>query len=651
MRIPEAKVNEIYNAVDIVTVVADYLSLKKKGQNYWALSPFTTEKTPSFSVSASKGIYKCFSTGKGGNAVNFLMEMEGYSYPEALKTLAKKFNIEVEEEEETEDQRLSRDKRDSLFIVNEFASRFFHEQLMETEEGKNIGLSYFKERGILKTTIEEFQLGYSPNSWEAFTLAAKQQQYQDEYLKELGLSGTSEKSGRLYDRFRGRIMFPITNAVGKVVGFGGRVLTSEKQMAKYINSPESSLYNKSQVLYGLSHAKQHIRNEDLCILTEGYMDTIVLHQSGIKNVVASSGTALTNEQIRLIRRFTKNVLMIYDGDAAGVKAALRGIDLLVEEHMAPRVLVLPDNHDPDSYVNEFGTTAFLEFSKEKAMTFLDFKQDILTNQLDISDPQQLAEMIRSLADTLSRIPDDLQRQLYIKHTAGKVGISEDLMAQAVIDAEKSRSKWTKRESHRESPSQSPPPAEVRDAGFAETLDLASQEKELLRILINYHDKILDIPGEAEDGEEPPPTTPVPLVTFFAQEMEGLTFQNTVLESIKKEILTANQKDSTFHVHRLLNHEDPAIGSLVTELLLIPSVSKNWKKLGIIVQEYDSNTLSSVNKAILHYKRKKIGKLMDEVKESFKNATPEKEKELDTMWMYLMKVFREVNQKLGSEGGI
>ena len=320
-RIPTQIVDQIYNAIDIVEVISDYVQLKKKGANYWGLSPFSNEKTPSFSVHAGKGIYKDFSSGKGGNAVNFLMEIEGLDYVEALKHLAKKYGIEIIEEEETEEVKEQKDKRQSLFIVNEFAAGYFHEQLKESDKGRQIGLSYFKERGILSTTIEAFQLGFSHESWDAFAKEAVNRQYSEEYLIELGLVSKSEKTGNLVDRFRGRVMFPITNPMGKVVGFGGRILGNRKDIAKYINSPESDIYHKSQILYGLYQAKRHIRDEDLCILTEGYMDTIVLYQNGIRNVVASSGTALTHEQVRLIRRFTQNVLMMYDGDQAGIKAA------------------------------------------------------------------------------------------------------------------------------------------------------------------------------------------------------------------------------------------------------------------------------------------------------------------------------------------
>ena len=648
MRIPENKVDEIYNAADIVEVVQDYLSLKKRGGNYWALSPWGNEKTPSFAVSPGKGIYKDFSSGKGGNAINFLMEMEGYTYPEALRALAKKYGIELEEAEESEEMKEGRDRRQSLLIVNEFAAKWFHEQLMESDEGRKIGLSYFKERGILQTTIEQFQLGFAPDTWDSLINEAKKQQYQEDYLTELGLVTKSEKNDKLYDRFRGRVMFPITNQVGKVVGFGGRVLTSEKQMAKYINSPESSIYHKSQVLYGLSHAKQHIRNEDLCILTEGYMDTIVLHQNSIQNVVASSGTALTLEQIRMIRRFTKNVLMIYDGDAAGVKAAMRGIDLLLQEGMNARVLVLPDNHDPDSYVSEKGSTAFRTLAKEGALSFLDFKLNVLQQDLSLSDPEQHAMIIRSLASTLGNIPDHLQRELYIKHTAERMDITESLMAGAVAEAMQELTRNRKRESRyqaRHTAGAPPKEAEVKELKSFETLELARQEKELLRILINHHDKTFEL--KADDDEDDEKMEQVQLVTFFMDELEGLDFENTVFERLKQEVFTVYREGKTFKVQHYLSHEDDAITHLVTDLLTIEHVpSELWKARGVNVPALDANLALAVQSAMYHYQRRKVKKLLEELREKMKTMTEDNEDELFTMLLYLNKMRKEVTEKLG-----
>ena len=448
-RIPQHKMDEIYNVMDVLEIVSDYLPLKKRGQNYWALSPFANEKTPSFAVNPTKGIYKDFSSGKGGNAVNFLMEMEGYSYVEALKHIARRYNIEIEEAEETPEERQARDRKESLFIVNEFAARYFHEQLLTSSQGQNIGLSYFKERGLLEATIKTFQLGYAHDSWDAFVKEAADKQYQDDFLTDLGLASRSEKTGNLIDRFRSRVMFPITSPVGKVLGFGGRILGQRKDVGKYINSPESEIYHKSRVLYGLYQAKQAIREQDVCILTEGYMDVIVLHQNGVKNVVASSGTALTPDQVRLIRRFTKNVVMIYDGDKAGIKAALRGIDILLQEGLAAKVLVLPDGHDPDSFVSEQGPTAFRE-QLTSAMNFVDFKIHTLNAQAqDPSDPRHQAELVRELARTVGFLPDLVERQMFIKQIAQQVDITEALMSHAVKEAQQEHQKFKRKEQKRE----------------------------------------------------------------------------------------------------------------------------------------------------------------------------------------------------------
>jgi DNA primase len=592
-RIPANVVDQIYAAMDIVDIVGDYVQLKKKGANFWALSPFSNEKTPSFAVNPVKGIYKDFgASGKGGNAINFLMEMEGYTYVEALKHIAKKYGIEVQEEEETEEEKQERDKRQSLLIVNEWAGRYFQEQLTESDEGKRIGLSYFKERGILDATVAEFELGYSPDSWDAFSLAAVAKQFNEEFLIELGLSSRSRKTGQLIDRFRGRVMFPIHSPVGKILGFGGRILGNRKDVGKYINSPESEIYHKSRVLYGLYQAKKAVRDQDLCILTEGYMDTIVLHQNGIKNVVASSGTALTVEQIRLIRRFTRNVLMIYDGDAAGVKAAMRGIDLLVREEMNAQVLVLPDQHDPDSYVSELGSQAFLDFIAKDALSFIDFKIRVLTEGKVASDPQVQAEVVKGLADTLAWLPDLVQRQMYIKHVAQRMEISESLMTHAVDDAKRAHQKLEARDRRRQqSIPGKPAPAEVKDLKAFEKLELANQEKELLRVMVNYHDQAIpltDGPLEEDDGT-PIDYETIPLMELLFNELVDLPFENQHYESLKQMIFDEFEADQRVNINQYLSHENDDIRKLVSDLL-VPrhEISPNWRKHGAFVLDLDNN---------------------------------------------------------------
>ena len=660
--IPPNIVDEIYRSTDIVEVVSDYVSLKKRGQNHWALSPFTKEKTPSFAVNPGKNIFKCFSTGKGGNAVNFLMEMEGYSYVEALKHLAKKYNIEIVEEELTPEIEERRDMRQSLFIVNGFAASFFHKQLLDTDTGKRIGLSYFKERGLLEHTIKTFQLGYAPDSWDALVKAANEAQYQDAYLLELGLVSRSEKTGNLYDRFRDRVIFPIRNPIGKFVGFGGRILGEKKDVGKYINSSESVIYNKSQVVYGLFEAKQAIRKEDLCILTEGYMDTLMLHQNGIENVVASSGTALTVEQIRLIKRFSKNIVLIYDGDAAGVKAALRGIDLLIQEELTVKVLILPDKHDPDSYVRNFGPEALKEQIAHQAQNFIDFKVKVLTDsQQDPQSPESQAFLIKELARTIALVPDRVYQQLYTKQVAQQLGIGESLMLHAKGEAEQAQAKLQEQEARREEMFRQREAAKegtVKELKGFEQLDLVYQEKELLRILINYFGQSFveeeDGPLEDEEGN-PIEQEEVELVGFFQVELESLQFENQIFQQLKEELMALYSTEQELNIHRYLNHPDPAICSLVAELLTLPhEISPNWRKHGAFVLDFDADLGGVVKSAMYHYKYKKVNKLIEEAQDKIKEAESQNEEEVDkwlSIYLHLTHMRRGLGEKLGTAGAI
>ncbi|MEM9984035.1 MAG: DNA primase [Bacteroidota bacterium] len=655
-RIPANIVDQIYAAADIVDVVSDYVPLKKKGANHWALSPFVAEKTPSFAVNAVKGIYKDFSSGKGGNAINFLMEMEGYSYVEALKHLAQKYGIEIEEEEESEEAKLQRDKRESLFIVNEWAARWFHEQL-QGDEGKRIGLSYFKERGLLQSTIEEFQLGYSPEAWEALAQAAQKAQHKEEYLRELGLVSFSEKTGKVYDRFRERVMFPIANPIGKIVGFGGRILSKRKDVGKYINSSESEIYHKSQVLYAMHLAKKAIRDQDLCILTEGYMDVILLHQNGIKNVVASSGTALTAEQIRLIRRFTQNVLMIYDGDAAGIKAASRGIELLLKAEMSARVLVLPDQHDPDSFVREVGAQGFLEYAEKEALSFLDFKMRVLKEGKDLKDPAVQAEIIKGLAETVALVPDLVQRQMYVRHVAQQVDITEALMAHAVDEALRVTNKQAQQERRREQARiQREEGASVKEMQSFEDLELAQQEKELLRIMVSHFDQSFteeDGPLEDEAGQ-PIDYELTLLMDYLMDELEGLTFENQTYQQLREEIFQEFDEKETITLHRYLNHPDPAITRLVSGLLTHPETSELWNKISLPVH-FDQDLKKVVEGAVYHYKARKINKLLRECTDQLKAAQEQGDEAGMDQYLensvVLMQMRKQIHLKLGTEGAI
>ncbi|WP_375447127.1 DNA primase [uncultured Fibrella sp.] len=426
MRIPEETVERIRQAADILEVVGDFVSLKRRGSNYIACCPFHNEKSPSFNVNPARQIYKCFGCGKAGDSVRFVMDVENLGYGEALRYLAKKYNIEIEEQEVTPEEQLKHTERESLYIVLNYAKTFFQEHMLKTDEGRGIGLSYFRERGFSDPTIAAFDLGYSPDQWDALLKDAQTKGYNPELLGKAGLTVTREESGKIFDRFRGRVMFPIHNVSGRVIAFGARILKVDPKAPKYLNSPETEAYHKSQVLYGIFQAKQTIRQEDVCYLTEGYTDVISLHQAGIKNVVASSGTSLTIEQIRLISRFTQNVTILYDGDAAGVKAALRGLDMVLEEGLNVSVATFPNGDDPDSYVRKVGAEAFKTYLSHNTQDFIAFKTAALLKDAGDS-PFKRAEVITEIVGSITRIPDPIKRQVFFQSTARQLSVDEQTL--------------------------------------------------------------------------------------------------------------------------------------------------------------------------------------------------------------------------------
>jgi len=422
--ISKTTIDAVFETARVEEVIGDFVQLKKSGSNFKGLSPFSDERTPSFMVSPVKQIWKDFSSGKGGNAVAFLMEHEHFTYPEAIKYLAKKYNIEVEETEQTDEQKEQANERESMYVVSEFARDYFHKTLLHSEQGKAIGLSYFKERGFTEETIEKFQLGYSPDVWDVFTSEAIRKGYKLEFLEKTGL--TIVKEEKQFDRFKGRVMFPIHSLSGRVLGFGGRILTNEKKAAKYLNSPESEIYHKSKVLYGIYYAKQAIAKEDNCYLVEGYTDVIQLHQLGIENVVSSSGTALTPEQIRLINRLTPNITVLFDGDAAGQRASLRGIDLILEQGMNVKVCSFPEGEDPDSFSKSHTLTEVEDFLKENAKDFIQYKASLLVKEAQ-GDPIKKAGLVRDMVESIAKIPDVIKREIYVQECARIMDIKEDVL--------------------------------------------------------------------------------------------------------------------------------------------------------------------------------------------------------------------------------
>ena len=422
--ISKSTIEQVFETARVEEVIGDFVNLKKSGSNFKGLSPFSDERSPSFMVSPVKQIWKDFSSGKGGNAVTFLMEHEHFTYPEAIKYLAKKYNIEIEETEQTNEQKEEANERESLYLVNEFANTYFQNILHKTDQGKAIGLSYFKERGFTNDTIKTYNLGYSLDEWQAFTDEALGKGYQLEFLGKTGL--TIVKDEKRFDRFKGRVMFPIHSMSGRILGFGGRILAADKKAAKYVNSPESEVYHKSKVLYGLFHAKQSIAKEDNCFLVEGYTDVIQFHQTGIKNVVASSGTALTPEQIRLINRLTKNITVLFDGDAAGIRASIRGIDLILEQGLNVKVVMFPNGEDPDSFAKQNTLEELSSYLEDNSKDFIQFKAALLVEEAN-NDPIKKAETIREIVNSISKIPDPIKREIYIQECSRIMDISEDVL--------------------------------------------------------------------------------------------------------------------------------------------------------------------------------------------------------------------------------
>ena len=491
--IPRETIDKIFATADIVEVIGEFVHLKRAGSNYKGLSPFANEKTPSFMVSPAKGIFKDFSSGKGGNVVTFLMEHEHFNYPEALKWLASKYNIEIEEEEQTQEQKELSNEREKLFIIHQFAKNFFKEQLIDTDEGKSIGLSYFKHRGYQENTIEKFELGYSPEKSNSFVEAAEKNGYNNDLLINSGLVKSNEKG--TYDFFRGRAMFPFHNLTGRIIGFGGRTLKENTKSAKYFNSPESEIYKKSYTLYGLYFAKSSIIKEENCYLVEGYTDVISLHQAGIENVVSSSGTALTEGQIRLIKRFSKNITILYDGDPAGIKASFRGIDLILKEGLNVHVVMFPEGEDPDSYSNKVSNSELLKYLDENRKDFIQFKAEVLLSETK-NDPIKRAETIRSIVHSIAVIPDQIIRNIYIQETSQRFDINEKAL---INELNKILRNQIKKEHTGYLPEQKQEVVSISDQipkkGFNE---LEHQEKDIIRLMLMYGS--LGIPLEVENDE-------------------------------------------------------------------------------------------------------------------------------------------------------
>ncbi len=616
--IDQTTIQSILETAHVEEVIGDFVTLKKRGANYLGLCPFHNEKTPSFSVSPTRGIYKCFGCGKAGNVVNFVMEHEHYSYPEALKYLAKRYSIDIEEEEMTPEKQQELDERESLFAANTFVNQYFIRNLFESEEGKAIGLSYFKQRDFRESTIREFGLGYAHESWDDYTKEALKNGFKKEVLIKTGLA--IEKDGKLFDRFRGRVMFPIHNLTGTVIGFGARVLSSDKSKAKYLNSPESEIYFKSKVLYGIYFARTAIVKQNNCYLVEGYTDVISLHQAGIQNVVSSSGTSLTIDQIKLIKRYTPNITILYDGDPAGIKASFRGIDLILEQGLNVKVVLFPDGEDPDSYAKTHRTSETEEFITKTAVDFLTFKTNLLLNETS-GDPAGRAALIKEIVQSISLIPDPINRTVYIQECSVVMGMPEQTLMNELNKLVRNRF-GKKNDIEPENLIHEEPKQLLEVQLEADPLSIRFQENEIMRWVLTYGNHLITFKDEENGNEEI-----ISVAAYFVSDLEEdqLKFENPIYNKIFDEYKKATLNGQTVSETFFANHPDKEIAQ--TAILLITSpyhLSENWEKNQIFVKQESDELKQNAIEILMAFKLRLIGKQLKEIAKKMQHVTDEAE---------------------------
>ncbi|MEL4307969.1 DNA primase [Joostella sp. CR20] len=647
--ISKSTIDKVFDAARVEEVIGDFVQLKKSGSNYKGLSPFSDERTPSFMVSPVKQIWKDFSSGKGGNVVAFLMEHEHYTYPEAIKYLAKKYGIEVEETEQSSEEKEKSSERESMYLVSEFAQKYFQTTLKNTELGKAIGGTYFKERGFTNDTIEKFKLGYSLDQWDAFTKEALGKGYQLEFLEKTGLTIVKEKEGtnekRMFDRFKGRVMFPIHSMSGRVLGFGGRILTSDKKAAKYLNSPESDIYHKSKVLYGIYHAKQAIAKEDNCYLVEGYTDVIQFHQNGIENVVASSGTALTPDQIRLINRLTKNITVLFDGDAAGLRASLRGIDLILEQGMNVKVCTFPEGQDPDSFARAHSHNELVTFLNENATDFIRFKADLLVKDA-ANDPIKKADTIREIVNSIYKIPDRIQQEIYVQECSRIMDISEDVLYNTlaqlgnkeIADANKKHKEERKKNSFNV--------VKNTEAGAVSKKinQLNELEKSIIGILLFHGDKtetFSDIILEEDENDnmvqkEVELEMKVYEKIFLDLQADEIEFANTDFHAIYNIIIEMYNIEGILKMDAFLQKLSFEQNAIVVDILMNEEkyALSNWESKEILVKTKDMSVRLLVFQTISMLRLKLLNMLVDSVQDAIganNNATIEQLEDIRNYW--------------------
>ena len=651
-------IDRVFETARVEEVIGEFVALKKAGSNFKGLSPFTDEKSPSFMVSPVKQIWKDFSTGKGGNAVTFLMEHEHFSYPEAIKYLANKYNIEIEEEAQTDAQKEATDERESMYLVSNFAKDYYHDVLLKNPKGKAIGLSYFKERGFTDATIAQFELGYNLDEWSSFTDTAIRKGFELKYLENTGLTIVKD-SQRQFDRFKGRVLFPIHSMSGRVLGFGGRILKADKKAAKYLNSPESDIYHKSKVLYGIYQAKQSIAKEDMCYLVEGYTDVISMHQAGVENVVASSGTALTPDQIRLVRRLTPNITVLFDGDAAGIRASIRGIDLILEQGMNVKVLIFPDGEDPDSFSKSKSKEELKSYLEENSKDFINFKVSLLMEDAQ-NDPVKKANLIRDIVTSISKIPDNIQREVYVQECARVMEISEKVLFNELAQirtkserdsyqkaqnqqrqAERNRGEVSSGASEKSTPSNTQGASHLRVSQRAgmetpvrgglkmqEINPLELFEKQIIMILLIYGNQEVDFIDWLEEVD---PTGKVVMVkdeytSLVSQELylqlqdDEIEFSHKVFKKIYSEIIDKLNREEKISIEQLTSNSDIEVSQAVTDILMDDEkhVLSDWEAQEINVTPKLEVLPKLVTDAILNMRRvlieRKIKDLIQEMSE-------------------------------------
>ena len=627
-------IDKVFETARVEEVIGDFVQLKRAGSNYKGLSPFSDERSPSFMVSPVKQIWKDFSSGKGGSVVTFLMEHEHFTYPEAIRFLANKYNIEIEETETSQEDKIEANEKESMYLVSEFAKTYFQETLLNSEEGKAIGLTYFKERGFTNQTIAKFGLGYSPETWDAFSKEALSKGYQLEFLEKVGLTITRE-DGKHFDRFKGRVMFPIQSLSGRNLGFGGRILTNDKKAAKYLNSPESEIYHKSKVLYGIFHAKQAIAKQNNCYLVEGYTDVIQLHQAGIENVVASSGTALTPDQIRLINRLTKNITVLFDGDAAGLRASIRGIDLILEEGMNVKVCTFPDGDDPDSFARKNSYDDLVFYLENNAKDFIQFKASLLMNEAQ-NDPIKKADLIRDMVVSISKIPDRIKREVYIQECARIMDISEQVLQNTLAQlVQKDISEAGKKLKQEQKAFEV-----VKDdiQVSRDRVDIVYElERKIIEMLLLYgsleadfEDYILKANEEGVMIEEKEiKSSKVFERIYLSLHEDEVELANPMFKEIYNDLIAYYNQNEYFNIEHYLMQLSPEHSEMVTDILMLEEkeLLHNWETKQIYVKKKTENVGQYVSETIISLREYLINKL---IMDMMNNFTKEEESDLEEL---------------------